>query len=1433
MKLIRAILLSCLMAVAGLSAHAANFSGWSKAMPITFAGYGKAETLTNFPVLVKLHTGLSGFSYTDFASPADGADLRFAASNQIDELNFEIEKWDTNGTSSVWVQIPLLAGTNTQIWAYWKNPAAAAPACQTNGSVWTNGFVGVWHLGEATATNFDSTVNRNDGVKMGNTTVAPTGMIGSAQTFDGAADGVNCGTGPSLDVALPRTISAWINPTVMKMKAGVVAKCNLQSSYNYVMAITNGGLFAYDGAWRTSSNVGLVVGNWYHVVYETRGDGLVQFYVNGQKAGTATWNYVDTQANNVYIGTWIKSETTYDFNGKIDEVSIANMARGSNWVWASYMSGASNTTFNTYGTAGVGALAVDASGATPGVTNATLNGLMIFNGGDPATETVFCWDTADKGTASTGAWAHVEAAGNSFTNGQTFANVITGLLPGGTYVYRCYATNSTGSAWSPYPRSLTTISLPAVTNTGADILSYNSALLKGSVTDTGTQTPSVWFLYWMDGSAVTNAVGVGPQSGACSNLVTDLVIGASNYVYMLMASNAAGVVYSGTNGFTTGRIYYVVTNGNNASDGLTWATAVSNVEVAVQRAGPVKGVVLLGDGNFAVTSTWIQVTNAILVTSLNGPASTSLDGVSVAKRRIMYVNHALARVSGFTMKRGSYNDWSDSNGPGALRLAAGMVSNCIVTANSAYYYGGVQLTGGVLVDSLIHANTAGGSGSGAGGGLGLVGPGEVINCVISNNNTSIYGGGVTMTGGRIRDCQIVKNRNTGTYEPVDGAGVYMSGGTLERCEVRDNIASAFQRGGGIFMSGGTVLNSLVVSNGCLFQGGGIFMTNSTARVIHTTVTGNRTGLRGHGIYQASGAVSNSLVIGNGGAYYGRRGENVTTVGGTISYSASTPLLPGANNIAIEPAFANASGGDYRLLPGSPCIDAAAAIPDITQALGGTARALDGNGDGSALPDMGAFELAPVSSLACAVSAPANEAQVQLEAILTAVVAGPDTNIVWYGWDIDNNGVWDYTGADKSTVTHTFGVGFFTVKLSVSNALEGATCIMTNYIRVAPLTNYVARTGVNANIPPYDTWEKATSNILDGVDAAWAMPGEPSTVLVSNGYYSVSRGVVLNGSISVRSLNGPTSTVVDVSSATFGLKRAFYVDSADAVLAGFTGRGGNGGGFGASGLWLNQGLVSNCIIAENSGYNFGTGAYMGGGKLSDTIVSYNTCSSLASLGGGLYMTAGVAERCTVLNNSNQKAAGCGLTMYGGLFTHGVISGNAPTHSGSASTGGGVLLYGGVIRNSLIVSNGNTYVTNGGGVAISGGIIESCTIATNRALTTGGGLAVNGGTVTNTIVAFNAAASQVNISGKTNNCYYSCATELTDGNNGNIVAVPTFQNRLAGNYRLASGSAGVNQGIRQDWMTGALDLAGERRLSGVVDMGAYEFPSVGGGLLIIVR
>ena len=145
--------------------------------PMDFLGEG--EVLTNFPALVKLSTAISGFSYSDFQL-ANGGDMMFTDSRgQV--IPSEVDTWDDAGTSLVWVSVPELT-KGTVVKMYYGNGAnpAGIPVVK-----WPD-YVGVWHMGEASGTAYDSAANGFDAVAVQNARARAEDLVAVADGAIGA-----------------------------------------------------------------------------------------------------------------------------------------------------------------------------------------------------------------------------------------------------------------------------------------------------------------------------------------------------------------------------------------------------------------------------------------------------------------------------------------------------------------------------------------------------------------------------------------------------------------------------------------------------------------------------------------------------------------------------------------------------------------------------------------------------------------------------------------------------------------------------------------------------------------------------------------------------------------------------------------------------------------------------------------------------------------------------------------------------------------------------------------------------------------------------------------------------------------------------------------------------------------------------------------------
>ncbi len=326
-----------------------NFSpsAYTYRLPLQFCGYTRSETLTNFPVLVVLNTGVAGFNYNQFKG-VNGGDLRFSDGAQTSLLNFEIESWDVNSNSYIWVQVPALSNGNANIYAYWGNTnATTLPLYATNGVTWSERYAGVWHLAETSGNNLDSTTNGLTGYPSNGITQTATGQIGGGDDFPGGGSRTFFGTPTVLNNLTNNfTASAWIRPDALGGNRVLFgAHWGSLNGWSFRMAGANPALERLPGG-TLDSAVSVSAGQWsaVTVVYDAANNAT--FYINGNKVATVA----GTTAAGVSTQPWYLGANNGDyFDGIMDEVQVSQIARSSNWIWAAYQNTASNSTFTCPG----------------------------------------------------------------------------------------------------------------------------------------------------------------------------------------------------------------------------------------------------------------------------------------------------------------------------------------------------------------------------------------------------------------------------------------------------------------------------------------------------------------------------------------------------------------------------------------------------------------------------------------------------------------------------------------------------------------------------------------------------------------------------------------------------------------------------------------------------------------------------------------------------------------------------------------------------------------------------------------------------------------------------------------------------------------------------------------------------------------------------
>lgn len=202
---------------------------------------------------------------------------------------------------------------------------------------------------------------------------------------------------------------------------------------------------------------------------------------------------------------------------------------------------------------------------------------------------------------------------------------------------------------------------------------------------------------------------------------------------------------------------------------------------------------------------------------------------------------------------------------------------------------------------------------------------------------------------------------------VNGAGIYNSGGQLEIYDsaIVGNVAGN-AAGGVINDNGGTttIVNTTIAHNQSGEIGGAIMQDSGGPLNIKSSTIVNNIGVIGGGIF-GTATISQSLLAYNtepGGVPSDCRGnlisEGYNLIADTTNCQITGDMTGVITNVnpLIDPVADN--GGQTvtaALLPGSPAIDAGDIINCLPTDQRGFARPADGNGDGTAICDIGAYE----------------------------------------------------------------------------------------------------------------------------------------------------------------------------------------------------------------------------------------------------------------------------------------------------------------------------------------------------------------------------------------------------------------------------------------------------------------------------------------------
>ena len=565
-------------------------ASFAKGAKFTVAGYTGASTLSGFPVLVRIaENSPSGFSYDDLQSKATGDDIAFVDMDGTG-LPFEIDTWDPNGTSLIWVRLPSMQ-SGTEFVMCWGSASSGKAVCNAN--PWS-AFTGVWHMGETgtpsssnPVTIHDSTANGLDGstlvVKAADESViggawriaedqnhdrairVPVGGSGADPAKKAAADALGTDFHASFWVRAKGVVQ-WSNlicrrkgdqgtgwgfsfhensggaPKLMRVYAGGTTPATTSGDYNLgaTLSKTDNVWKKVDVVWKFASNNNAQVAD---------------LYLNGAYVETVTClETVNQQDTDIGIGcstqdSYNSSDTNKKgrrANAEMDEVRLGAFVPSADWIAADYATQASSSFLTAgmaepYGATDDPVAGVQASDVA--YTNATVTATVVKRGGAATSADV----TVELATASDFAAPLWTTNYTVSADGDVQAFPVAGLSFGTSYYLRAVVSNTLDAVLTTSATSFTTPTpgSPAGTATFQE-RGFTTLSATGAATafGTGAQSATLRLEASTDGFATIAGASaeVSAVAGAAETALTvSNLVPATSYALRLRIRNDWGV----------------------------------------------------------------------------------------------------------------------------------------------------------------------------------------------------------------------------------------------------------------------------------------------------------------------------------------------------------------------------------------------------------------------------------------------------------------------------------------------------------------------------------------------------------------------------------------------------------------------------------------------------------------------------------------------------------------------------------------------------------------------------------------------------------------------------------------------------------------------------------------------------------------------------